>query len=146
MTLNYGRPAPPEDFIIGALIPLGLPVTAERDQETGMPVIGAQPAGLPCYLVTALPAPECDNFLLQPLVSVHSFAATRDEADIAAWNADDRLVSLTPGDIVTMPNGKTASAWVERTQVPAFAEYRDPFIKRYSARYRPLLRYMPTQS
>jgi hypothetical protein len=144
VTIDYGRPAPPEDFIIGALIPLGLPVTPERDDETGLPVVGAAPAGLPCYLVTALPAPSSDNRMLCALVSVHTFAATRDAADIAAWNADNLLTSLTPGDIITMPNGKTAGAWVERMQPPAFAEYRNPFIKRYSARYRPLLRFMPT--
>lgn len=143
MTLNYGRPAPPEDFIIGALIPLGRPVTAERNDETGLPLVGGEPAGLPCYLVTALTAVGGDNFMLQPTVSVHSFAYTRDDADKAIWDADARLTSLTPGDIITMPNGNTASAWVERTQIPAYAQYRDPHIKRYCGRYRPLLRFTP---
>lgn len=138
MTLNYGRPAHPEDFIIGALTRLDRPVTAERDDETGFP-----PTGLPCYVVTSLPSAGGDNFMLQPVVSVHALGATRDEADKAIWDADSLLVSLTPGDIITLPNGKTASAWVERVQIPSFAEYRDPFIKRYCGRYRPLLRFTP---
>lgn len=143
MPLNYGRPARPEDFIIGALIPLGKPVTTERDEETGLPTVGGEPAGLPCYLVTAIPSPGGDNFLLQPVVSVHSFAQTRDDADQAAWDADKQLTSLTPGDQITLPNGNTVGAEVERVQAPGFAEYRDPFIKRYAARYRPLLRFLP---
>jgi hypothetical protein len=133
MPLNYGKPAPPEDFIIGALIPLGIPVGPERAEETS----------LPCYVVTALPG-KSDRFMLCPVVSVHTFATTRDEADQWAWKADNLLISLTSSDVITMPNGDTASAWVDPMQTPAFADYHDPFIKRYSARYQPNLRFLPT--
>jgi hypothetical protein len=130
MSLNYGRPASPEGFIIGKLIPLNLPVEPERDQLTS----------LPGYVVTAV-APKHDRYLLQATVSVHTFANTRAAAEQAAWNADNLLISLTPGDVITMPDGRPASAWVDPVLAPTFQNYQDPLIKRYVARYDALLRF-----
>jgi hypothetical protein len=141
VSLNYGRPANPEAFVVKVLAPLGLPVGPERSQETA----------LPCYVVTAV-AGKSDRFMLCATVSVHSFAAGdgatdmgRAQASDAAWNADNLLLSLTPADVFTMPDGRAASAWVDPIMPPVFADYRDPFIKRYVARYDVRLRFTPTQ-
>lgn len=132
MSLYYGRPANPEAFIIGLLAPLGLPVAPERNEDVP----------LPSYLVTAV-AGRSDRHLLCATVSVHSFAGSRADASAAAWNADNALLSTTPGDIVTMPDGTTASAWVDVVQPPVFAEYEDPYVRRYVARYQAMLRFTP---
>lgn len=141
MSLNYGRPANPEAFIIAHLIPLGLPVGPERKQSTP----------LPCYVVTSV-VNHSDRRLLQATVSVHTFAQGdgetemgRAEASNAAWDADDLLLSRTPGDLVTMADGRTAGAWIEPNMSPVFADYKDPFIKRYVGRYDALLRFTPTK-
>lgn len=133
MSLNYGRPPGPEAFIIAKLIPLALPVGPERDEETP----------LPCYVVTSV-ANKSDRHMLDATVSVHTFGTTRAAASDAAWNADELLLSQTPGDLVTMPDGRTAGAWIDPHMPPTFADYRDPFIKRYVARYDALLRFTPT--
>lgn len=139
MTLNYGRPANPEAFVIGALMSLGLPVAVERDEEMA----------LPCYQVTAV-ASKSDKRMLCATVSVHSFgkgntpAEGRAIASAAAWDADNTLLSLTPGDMVTLPDGTTAGAWVMVISAPMFADYRDPYIKRYVGRYDVELRFNPT--
>lgn len=140
MTLNYGRPANPEAFIIAKLIPLGLPVGPERTQSTPMP----------CYVVTSV-VNHSDRRLLEATVTVHTYAQGdgvtemgRAQASEAAWDADDLLLSQTPGDLVTMPDGRTAGAWIDPHTPPFFADYRDPFIKRYCGRYDALLRFTPT--
>jgi hypothetical protein len=139
MTINYGRPANPEEFIIAALKPLGIAVGPERDESTP----------LPCYVVTAV-ASKSNRFMLCATVSVHSFAKDTDEAmaraaaSNAAWDADSLLISLTPGDVFTMSDGRPASAWVCPIQPPMYADYRDPFIRRYVARYDAELRFTPT--
>lgn len=130
MTLNYGQPANPEAFVIGLLSPLGLPVGPERDESTP----------LPCYVVTAV-AGKSNRYILCATVSVHSMATTRAAASQAAWDADNVLISVTPADPVTLPDGSTAAAWVEPVMPPVWADYRDPFIKRYSARYTAELRF-----
>lgn len=135
MTLNYGRPANPEAFVIKLLEPLGLPVGPERDEETT----------LPCYVVTAV-AGKSDKFMLDATVSVHSYANSRAAATDAAWDADNLLLSITPGDLITMPDGRQASAWICVHHPPTWADYRDPFIKRYVARYDVLLRFTATHS
>ncbi|CQD03777.1 hypothetical protein BN000_00646 [Mycobacterium europaeum] len=139
MSLDYGRPAPPEQFIILKLMPLGLPVGPERTQSTP----------LPCYVVTSV-VNHSDRFLLQATVSVHTLAqgdgATemgRAQASDAAWAADDLLLSQTPGDLVTLHDGRTAGGWIDPNMSPVFADYRDPFIKRYLGRYDALLRFQP---
>ncbi|MBZ4574703.1 hypothetical protein [Mycobacterium avium] len=139
MTLNYGRPARPEAFVIAKLIPLGLPVSPERDQETP----------LPCYVVTSV-VNRSNRYLLEATVSVHTYArgTTAEEgraaASDAAWDADELLLSQTPGDLVTLADGRTAGAWIDPHSPPTYADYRDPFIKRYVARYDALLRFQPT--
>ena len=139
MPLIYGQPANPEEFIIAKLKPLGLPVGPERNEDTP----------LPCYVVTAV-ASKSDRFLLCATVSVHTFATdtptamARATASVAAWNADNLLISLTPGDTSTMSDGRHAGAWVCPIQAPMFADYRDPFIRRYVARYDVELRFRPT--
>ena len=130
MSLNYGRPANPEAFIIGALKPLGLPVGPERAEE----------APTPSYMVTAITS-KSDRYLLCATVSVHSFGTSRAQASEAAWDADNMLLSLTPGDIITLPDGSTASAWVNVIQSPSWVDYGDPYILRYVGRYQPLLRF-----
>lgn len=134
MALDYGEPAPAEDFIIGALIPVGLPVSPERDEDTP----------LPCYVVTVLPGHD-NLYVDHPVVSVHTLATTRAEADHWARKAHKRLTSLTPGDNITGADGTVfPGAWVCPMGRPAFADYRDPHIKRYNARYVPGLRYIAT--
>lgn len=139
MTLDYGRPANPEEFIIAKLKPLGLFVGPERDEDDP----------LPGYVVTAV-AGKSDRFLLCATVSVHSFAKDTDDAmaraaaSDAAWNADNLLISLTPSDVITMSDGRPAGAWVDPITPPMFADYRDPFIRRYVARYDVELRFTPT--
>ncbi|PQM44675.1 hypothetical protein C1Y40_05171 [Mycobacterium talmoniae] len=139
MTLNYGRPANPEAFVIGVLMPLGLPVRTERDEDMG----------LPCYTVTAV-NPKHNKFMLWATVSVHSYGQGntpqegRAIASDAAWNADNALISVTPGDVITMADGRTASAWINCEMAPTFADYQDPFIKRYVGRYNAELRFNPT--
>lgn len=139
MTLNYGRPANPEEFVISMLKPLGITVGPERDETTP----------LPCYVVTAV-ASKSDRFMLCATVSVHSFATDTDTAmaraaaSNAAWNADNLLISLTPTDAITMADGRPASAWVDPIQPPMYADYRDPYIRRYVARYHATLRFTAT--
>lgn len=133
MSLDYGRPADPEGFVIAKLIPLGLPVGPERDESTG----------LPCYVVTSV-VNKSDRHVLDATVSVHSYGSTRAAASEAAWNADELLLSQTPGDLVTMFDGRPAGAWICPHMPPVWADYRDPFIKRYVARYDALLRFTPT--
>lgn len=133
--LNYGEAAPAEDFIIGALIPLGLPVGPERDESTG----------LPCYVVTVLPGHD-NRYVDNAVVSVHTLGTTRAEADQWARKAHKLLISLTPGDNITGADGTVfPGAWVCPMGQPSFADYRDPHIKRYNARYKPELRYTATQ-
>lgn len=139
MTLKYGRPAAPEAFFIAKLEPLGLPVGPERDQETP----------LPCYVVTSV-VNKSDKYVLDATVSVHTYAKGTNQAEgraaasDAAWNADELLLSQTPGDVVIMPDGRPAGAWICPHMPPVFAEYRDPHIKRYVARYDALLRFTAT--
>lgn len=139
MTLNYGQPANPEEFIISMLKPLGIAVGPER-QETDP---------LPFYVVTAV-AGKSNRFMLCATVSVHSFAKDTDDAmaraaaSNAAWDADNLLISLTPFDVITMSDGRPASAWVCPITPPMYADYRDPFIRRYVARYDVELRFTPT--
>lgn len=139
MTLNYGRPADPEEFIIAKLKPLGITVGPERDESTP----------LPCYVVTAV-AGKSNRFMLCATVSVHSFATDTEDAmaraaaSNAAWDADNLLISLTPSDVITMSDGRPAGAWVDPVTPPMFADYRDPYIRRYVARYDVELRFTPT--
>jgi hypothetical protein len=141
MALNYGRPPQPEPFIIAALASLNRPAFAEREQITGFPPTSADdPTDLPCYLITSV-ANVSDRHILTATVSVHSMALSRAHAKDIAWDADNHLLSLTPGDEFTLPNGITAGAWVCPHSSPTYQDYRDPFIKRYVGRYTALLRF-----
>lgn len=132
MSLDYGTPADPEGFITAKLIGLGLPVGPERDEQTP----------LPCYVVTSV-TNKSDRRILDATVSVHSYGTTRAAASEVAWKADSLLLSQTPGDLVVMPDGRPAGAWICPNMPPAWVNYRDPFIKRYVARYDALLRFTP---
>jgi hypothetical protein len=135
MSLDYGEPTPSEDFVIGALIPLGIAVGPESDEETA----------LPRFVVTALPGHSNKHFDY-PIVSVHTLASTRDEADQWARKGHKVLESMTPGDKVTLADGTVVPGAKCCPQGrPAYANYRDPSIKRYSCRYKPELRYLPTK-
>jgi hypothetical protein len=132
MTLNYGRPADPEAFIIAQLKKLGLPVGPERDPEVP----------LPCYVVTGVQN-KSNRFVLCATVSVRTFALTRAEAMAAAWSADNLLLSLTPGDSVTLPDGSFANgAWVCPFMSPIYHDYQDPRVKVYIGRYTAELRFV----
>lgn len=133
MALKYGKPANPEAFIIAQLKALGQPVDVERDEQTPQA----------CYVVTSV-ANHSDRYLLDATVTVHSYGATRAAASDAAWAADELLLSLTPGDVVTLPNGIVAGAWVCPHMPPTWDQYRaEPTTKRYVARYDPQLRFVP---
>lgn len=135
MTLNYGRPAQPEAFIIAQLLKLGVPTEPERKADDP----------LPFYMVTGV-ANKSNRYILCATVSVHSFGKTRAEASQAAWNADNLLLSLTPGDSVTLPDGSVADgAWVCPAMSPIYADYEDPRVKRYVGRYTAELRFVATQ-
>lgn len=136
MTLNYGQPADPGQYFIALLTPLGLPVGRERNLETP----------LPCYTVNVLPG-HSDKYILRAIVSVHSFATdpnterANDIASANSWAADKVLLSQTPSDITTLANGSTAAGWICSHASPAWTDYRDPFIKRWTARYTTELRF-----
>lgn len=131
--IHYGQPASPEQFVIGALMPLGIFTQPEHGSDDP----------LPAYVVTSL-HPKSDRHMLRALVSVATLGTTRSDASDHAWTADDRLMSLTPGDVVTLPNGTTAQGYIEPHMAPAWDRYSDPFVKRYVAKYVALLRYEPT--
>ncbi|BBZ09862.1 MULTISPECIES: hypothetical protein [Mycobacterium] len=131
MSLNYGTAPPPTQFGIGVLLPLGLPVAPMRDEETP----------LPSYVVNGIAGPD-DKYILNAIISLHTFAKGNTPAegvaiaDEWAWKAHYRIIGLTPGDHVTLPNGTTAQpGWPKTDQMPVFQPYRDPFIMRYYARY-----------
>jgi hypothetical protein len=137
MSLYYGTVTPPTQFAIGVLTLLGRPVFPERNEKTP----------LPCYVVNGITGTS-DNYFLDAIVSVHTFAAgnTPQEGfaicDQWAWDAHYVITRLTPGDVVTLPDGTTAHCAVSTNglgprcdQMPAFQSYRDPFIVRYYARY-----------
>lgn len=141
MPIDYGQAPDPGQYVIALLTPLGLPVGRERNPETP----------LPCYKVTVIPG-KSDKFILRAVVSVHSFATDPNPerahgiANDAAQDADHVLLSQTPGDVVTLANGSTAAGKICPNQTPAYADYRDPFIKRYVGRYDVELRFTATQS
>jgi hypothetical protein len=141
MTLNYGQAPDPGQYIIALLIPLGLPVGREVSLETQ----------LPAYQVTVIPG-KSNKYLLCAMVSVHSYATDQnaerahDLALNAAQAADTVLLSQWPSDIVTLANGTTAGALICCSHPPAYADYRDPFIKRYVARYDVQLRFTASGS
>jgi hypothetical protein len=140
VSLKWGLPPRPEPWMTGLLIPLGLPVGPERNEQTG----------LPCYVVTSV-APTDDKLTLEAVISVHSFAKSkemggggRDQADQMAWNAHNQILSCTPGDTVTLANGDTVTgAWADTRMAPTYADYGDKNIKRYVARYCVTLRFVP---
>lgn len=136
MSIDYGEPTPGEDFVIGALIPLGIAVGPESDEETA----------LPRFVVTQLPGHD-NRYIDCPIVSVHTMARTRAEADQWARKGHRVLIGLTPGDQITLADGRVVpGAWCPpKSGWPAYANYRDPHIKRYNARYQPELRYLPTR-
>lgn len=138
MSLNWGTVTNPESWMVGLLLPLGLPIGAERDELTA----------LPGYVVTSV-APVDDKLTMDAVVSVHSFAQSTEaggggrlQASQAAFNAHYRIISCTPGDVITLASGATApGAWVTTKMAPAFADYKDPNIARYVARYSVALRF-----
>lgn len=140
MSLQWGLPPRPEPWMTGLLMPLGLPVGPERDEETA----------LPCYVVTSV-APTDDKITLEAIVSVQSFALSkdaggggRDQADQIAWNAHNKILSCTPADVVTLANGTTVQGgWAETRLAPMYADYGAKNIKRYVARYCVELRFVP---
>lgn len=114
--------------------PLGLPVGPESDEETAFPH----------YVLNAVAGSD-DRHLMTAIISVHTFADKVATADEWAWKAHYRWTGLTPGDTVTFADGTvTQCGWPSCDQLPVFQPYRDPYIKRYYARYRLPLRFRPT--
>jgi hypothetical protein len=133
MSLNYGQPTSPTQFGIGLLTPLGLPVVPFRTEETP----------LPCYVLNAIAGSD-DHYVMNAVISLHTFAKgnTPEEgpaiAEGHAFTAHNKIISMAPGDVVTLPDGTTANAqgWPLTQQIPIFQPYRgDPYIARYYARY-----------
>jgi hypothetical protein len=141
MTLNYGQPPDPGQYIIALLTPIGN--TVGRTLNLSSP--------LPAYVVTILPG-KSNRYTLCATASVHSFATDQnperahDLALNAAQAADTVLISQMPSDIVTLANGKTAGGWICPQQPPMWVDYKDPFIIRYVARYDVELRFTATGS
>lgn len=134
MTLYYGEAPSPSAFAIAWMESLGVPVSAERDEDTP----------LPSFVVNAVAGSD-DRHLMTAIISVHTFADTPAAADALAWKAHYRWTSLTPGDTVTFVDGTTAQpGWPSCDQIPVYQPYRDPYIKRYYGRYRLPLRFRPT--
>jgi hypothetical protein len=132
MSLNYGTVPRPTQFAIGLLTPL-LTTVPFRTEETP----------LPCYLVNAISGPD-DHYVMNAVISVHTFAKgnTPEEgpalAEDAAFNAHNLIISMTPSDAVTLPDGTIVKnqGWPITQQIPVFQPYRgDPYIARYYARY-----------
>ena len=139
MSLDYGTVPPPTQFGIGVLTPLGLPVEPERNEETA----------LPSYVVNGITGTD-DKYCLNAVVSVHTFAQGNSPqegfaiADKWAWAAHYKMIGLTMGDVVTLPNGTTAQCiglGPTTAQMPIYQPYRNPYIIRYYARYSIPLRF-----
>jgi len=131
--IDYGQPASPEAFIIAALLPLGYFTEPEHGADDP----------LPAFVVSSL-HPKSDRHMLRALVSVATIGETRSQASDVAWEGDRRLMSLTAGDTLVLPNGRTAQGRIEPHTGPTWDRYADPYVKRYVARYTALLRYEPT--
>lgn len=133
MSLHYGTVPPPTQFGIGLLTPLGLSVGPTRQELTS----------LPGYVVNGITGTD-DKYMLEAIVSVHTFAEGNSPqegfaiADQWAWAAHYKIIGLTMGDVVTLPNGTTAQCvglGPETKQMPVFQPYRANEIIRYYARY-----------
>ncbi|UVO12812.1 hypothetical protein NM962_01185 [Mycobacterium sp. SVM_VP21] len=131
--IDYGKPIPPEAFIIGALMPLGYFVEPEHGADDP----------LPAFVVTSL-HPKTDRVMQRALVSVATLGETRSKASDVALEADHQLMSITAGDAIVLPNGQIAHGRIEPHMGPTFDKYSDPFVKRYVARYVVLARNQPS--
>lgn len=124
--------APPdvEEFVISWLAPLGPAGSAGAERPSG--------AVLPYRMVTRVAGTD-DLFFDDPVVSVHTFAATRTAAADAAKVTHLRMLVLIndPLTDVTMFDGSLANAdHVETVEKPYWVDYKDVAIRRYVARYR----------
>jgi hypothetical protein len=101
-----------------------------------------RPAGgpLPYCMVNGLGGEVDDNvFTGDPVVTLHSFGGTYEEASDAATVTDDRmnLLILNPGLDVTLKSGVIVNAdYVTTLQTPFWLDYGDNTINRFVARYR----------
>jgi hypothetical protein len=129
--IDYGRAANPGAYVMGILIPLGTPVEPERPED----------APVPFYVVNAIPGTP-DRFSRNAIVSVHSFGSTHALAWAAADAADHQILSTSNGDVITLPDGSTATGDVGPNQLPHYINYRDPRVKRYLARYAVSMRFI----
>jgi hypothetical protein len=101
-----------------------------------------RPAGgpSPYCMVNGLGGEVDDNvFTGDPVVTLHSFGGTYEEASDAATVTDDRmnLLILNPGLDVTLKSGVIVNAdYVKTLQTPFWLDYGDNTINRFVARYR----------
>lgn len=114
-------------FLISWLLPLPGNTWPKRPIDTTFP-----------YRIVRLASGEGDLFTAESVVSVHSCAATFEDASDAAWKADARINMLIndPSIDVQMPDGRIANAaYVETFQVPTHVDYGDSATERFVARY-----------
>jgi len=129
MTELYGFIAPDvEEFVVAWLTPLG-PTSVER------------PAGatLPYRMVNRVAgADDLAIFSDDPVVSVHTFAATRTQAKTEARITHRRMLVLAnnPMTNVTITGGLANVEYLETFEGPYWVDYLDKTISRYVARYR----------
>jgi hypothetical protein len=123
--------APPdvEELVIAWLTPLGT-TSVER------------PAGaiLPYRMVTRVAGANTDLISDDPVVSVHTFAATRTQAKTEARNTHRRMMVLANNpmtDVVLAGGLKGNVEYLETVEGPCWQPYADnQTISRYIARYR----------
>jgi hypothetical protein len=121
--------APPdvEELVVAWLAPLG-PVSVER------------PAGapLPFRMVNRVAGANADLISDDPVVSVHTFAATRTAAKTEARITHRRMMVLANNPMINivMPSGTGNVEYLETFESPYWVDYLDKTISRYVARYR----------
>src|SRR5258705_10214269 len=129
MTAMYGFIAPDvEDLVVAWLTPLG-PTSVERPAGAALP-----------YRMVNRVAGADDIYIASddPVVSVHTFAATRTAAKTAARITHQRMFVLAnnPMTNVVMPSGIGNVEYLETFEGPYWVDYLDKTVSRYVARYR----------
>lgn len=156
MALNYGTVPSPTQFAIGLItgFGFGFPVLPLRDPNAMLtdPATGAE-TSFPAFVVNTITGGD-DKYVMNPILSLHTFARGNTPAESVAI-ADDlafqvhlKIISMAPGDPVTLPNGTTVTqqGWPETNQIPIFQPWHgDPYVARYYAKYLLPLRFTAQQ-
>lgn len=130
MTYDYGSPPDVEDLVVQWLSALG---TASTERPAG--------DSLPFFMVTRVDGDD-DKIWDYPVVDVDVFAADRNAANLAARTAHRRMLSLLPGDEITLYDGSKATVdHICTDHGPKFVEWAVDTMQRYVMRYYLTLRF-----